>query len=469
MDKVLTMQYYSRTEIQEAIVKFSKNREIGTRFNTFYGKRPDVIEYLTDVKTLVKNGITSFHASEERWENPLLLGNDKLSTIEKNKNKIGWDLILDLDGLDFEYSRIVAIIIMDFLTIELNIKNVSIKFSGNKGFHIGIPFEAFSTKIGIDETRLLFPEIARKITTYLVYELKEKIARKLLEYENGIEKIAEKHGFELNDIIISDKSSLNFDWMKFIEIDTVLISSRHLFRMPYSLNEKSGLVSIPLNPKKIKEFTKKLAEPQNVFPKDYEEFEFLKYDSSYGKDADILMLKTLDFESENIDNSEEILKRLQKEKKGKEKGIIFEGDETGEIFEINENVEIKDFPQTINYILNNKFSDGKKRALFLLLTFLYSIKWDKENIEKIIYSWDNMQDEPLKEKYIKPQLKSFSAREKIISPPTFNNETYFKAIGIPQEIIENDKQKFKPIIAKTPLHYIFLLLKKQSKNKEKKN
>ena len=59
----------------------------------------------------------------------------------------------------------------------------------------------------------------------------------------------------------------------------------------------------------------------------------------------------------------------------KERGIIFEGEETGEIFEINETVELKDFPMTIMYVLNNKFPDGKKRALFFRLPFSKLLKY----------------------------------------------------------------------------------------------
>lgn len=463
MDKDLASEYYGRFDIQTAILKFAKNREIGARYTDYFGKRPDIIEYISDVRTLVKQGVTSFHASEERWANPLLLGDDKLTESEKNKNKIGWDLILDLDGLDFEYSRIVAIIIVEFLD-ELKIKNVSIKFSGNKGFHIGIPFEAFSAKIGLEETRLLFPNIARKITAYLVHELKGKIAKAILEYNGSLEIIAKKHQFQLSDIVINDNECLNFDWMKLIEIDTVLISSRHLFRMPYSLNEKSGLASIPVNLKKINEFKKDDAKPENVNPENYVNFEFLNYNPKYGKDADILLLNTLDAETEEH-GFDEVLKRYEKQKKGKERGIIFVGDSDQEIFEINENVELKDFPHTIMYVLNNKFPDGKKRALFLLLTFLHSIKWEEKNIQQIVTDWNSKQDEPLKNNYIQAQYSWFKAKEKIISPPSFDNENYFYGIGISKELIEEDKTKFKPTIAKTPLHYVYLLLKKQNKNK----
>ena len=50
----------------------------------------------------------------------------------------------------------------------------------------------------------------------------------------------------------------------FLDIDTVLISSRHMYRMPYSFNEKSGLVSIPIAEDSILSFTKMQALPQNV-------------------------------------------------------------------------------------------------------------------------------------------------------------------------------------------------------------
>ena len=106
MDKILPRKYYSRPEIEKAILSFAKDREIGVMFDGFFGKRPDVIEYVSDIRILVGKGVFSFHCSEERWANPLLLGNERLSVDERNKNRIGWDLILDLDGVDFIYSKL---------------------------------------------------------------------------------------------------------------------------------------------------------------------------------------------------------------------------------------------------------------------------------------------------------------------------------------------------------------------------
>jgi DNA primase catalytic subunit len=443
-------KYYGRDDIQKALLDFAKDREIAVMFDSYFGKRPDIIENIFDVKNFVKKGVRSFHSSEERWANPLLLGDNTLNEVERAKNRIGWDLILDLDGVDFELSRLLASIICDYLK-EIGIKSLSIKFSGNKGFHIGIPFEAFSEEIlGIGKTKDLFPDVARKITSYLIYELKNKVAKSILEKEGSIEKIAKKYGFNVEDLISNDPDSLNFNWMKLIEIDTILIASRHLFRMPYSLNEKSGLVSVPVKLSKIEEFDKNWAKPFNVKPEFNKQFEFLKYNKFDGKNADILLIKS--YEEDYLEKiSNESFKELKNYKRG------------NNIIEINEEINIKDFPETIKFVLENNFEDGKKRALFLLLTYLYSIKWSDENIEEMIYKWNQKQGNPLKKNYIQAQLSWFKIQQKKISPPNYDNDNYFKNIGIREDIIKKDRSKFPKIKSKNPLHTSYLML--QSKKK----
>lgn len=471
MDKTLAEKYYSRPEIQQAILKFAKDREVGTRFDGFYGKRPDMLEHISDVKDLVKKGIQSFHFSEERWANPLLLGNEKLSEEDKNKNRIGWDLILDLDGVDFIYSKIVGKIIIEYLN-EIGIKNVSTKFSGNKGFHIGIPFEAFSSEIiGIGKTSSLFPQAPRKIAIYLMVKLKEKISKAILEYDNGIENISKKYNIPIQDMLTENDE---FNYLKLIEIDTILISSRHLFRAPYSLNEKSGLVSIPVKNENINDFEKFLAKPEKIDPKRYENFEFLNYNPQYGKDANILLTKAYDSDlsPEDLIDVKDLEKRsLNSQKIIKSQYGKITSSANFEIaeFEINEEVDMKDFPKTILYTLENNFPDGKKRALFLLLTFLYSIKYSDETIGQLIEEWNSKQETPLKPNYIKAQITWFKAQNKTISPPNFNNDNYYKSIGIPKEIIEKDKKKFKNINIKNPLHYIFILLTEKASKQEEKD
>ena len=72
----MTHLYYSRPEIQEAIFKFSKNREISPRYFNGFGKRPDSFQYTEYVFELVKKVATSFHCSEEFWSNPLEIATD---------------------------------------------------------------------------------------------------------------------------------------------------------------------------------------------------------------------------------------------------------------------------------------------------------------------------------------------------------------------------------------------------------
>ena len=453
MDKSLAQKYYSMPEVQKAILDFAKDREIGVMFDGFFGKRPDVIENLQDIKTLVSKGVFSFHCSEERWTNPLLLGDEKAGEEDRNKNRAGWDLILDLDGVDFELSKIVAKIIIEYLQ-GLGIKNVSIKFSGNKGFHIGVPFEAFSANIiGIGETRTLFPEVARRIAALLVFDLKGQIAKEILETQGSIEEIAKKYNMEVNDLINEDEESLNFNWMKIIEIDTILIASRHLFRMPYSLNEKSELVSVPIKLEKVMEFEKHWAKPFRIKPEYHKSYMFLKYNPEHGKDADVLLTKA--YEDDYFDKiSQDTLDEFKSKKSGEF------------LLEINEEVDIKDFPNTIQYALNNSFEDGRKRAVFLLLTYLYSIKWDEKHIEDLIYEWNDNQEKGLKKNYVAAQISWFRIQQKTISPPNFDNDNYYKLIGIPIEIIEKDKHIFKNKSTKNPLHHTYLLL--QSKKKGKK-
>lgn len=452
-------KYYLRKEISEKILSFTKNREVAVRYGDYFGKRPTSIDYFLEYKNYVIKGATSFHISEERWENPLILSTS-LPKEELDKNRIGWDLILDLDGVDFVFSKIVGKIILDFFN-KLNIKNVTLKFSGNKGFHIGIPWEAFSKEIiGIGKTSFLFPQAPRKIVSYLMYELKDEISKQILDYFNGnVERIAEKYGFETKDLLIIEKGKKILNFLKLIEIDTILITQRHLFRMPYSINEKSGLVSIPVKKENIMDFEKFLAKPEKVNPENYKEFEFLSYNEKYGKDADILLIKAYEDDFENK-VSEEVIGLLNNNKNNLNFDLLN--------LEITTEIDYKDFPEVIKYILEHSFIDGKKRLLFVLLSFLHSINYSPQIIEKLIYEWNERQEKPLKEKYIETQMKWFIEKDNKRTPPNYDNDNYYLELGVPKEIIEKDKKKFKGKVAKNPLHYAYLFEQEKKRKEEQK-
>ena len=134
------LQFYARKDIQKEILKDAKDREVSFKFgDKGFGKRPDVLQFEGDVFELAKQGVTSFHISEERWSNPLDL-NTGMNRKDLDELRIGWDLILDIDG-PFEFSQVAAELLVDALKFH-DIENLAVKFSGNKGFHLAIPFES---------------------------------------------------------------------------------------------------------------------------------------------------------------------------------------------------------------------------------------------------------------------------------------------------------------------------------------
>ncbi|MEK6847726.1 MAG: hypothetical protein AABX50_01215, partial [Nanoarchaeota archaeon] len=89
--KKITHLYYSRKDIQKAIFQFSANREIAPSYMMeAFGKRPDTFQYPGDIFELVKNGATSFHCSEELWQDPLKIVTG-MNEKQLNGLRIGWD------------------------------------------------------------------------------------------------------------------------------------------------------------------------------------------------------------------------------------------------------------------------------------------------------------------------------------------------------------------------------------------
>jgi hypothetical protein len=128
----ITLAYYSRPEIKQAIFDFSKNRECVPRYFEGFGKRPDSFQYPSDIFEFTKKGATSFHCSEELWSDPLEISTE-LSQKEFNEIRVGWDLLLDIDSPYLEYSKIFADLLVKTLKSH-KIKNFGVKFLVQKGF-----------------------------------------------------------------------------------------------------------------------------------------------------------------------------------------------------------------------------------------------------------------------------------------------------------------------------------------------
>ena len=181
--QIIAPAYYSRKDIQEAIYNFCKNRETVPNFNKeFFGKRPDTLDYPSDIMALVKKGATSFHCSEEIWKNPLEISTD-MTPEQYNVIREGWDFLIDIDSKYLDYSQIAAKLIIKFLEYN-GIKNVGIKFSGSKGFHIIVPWKAFPKEFNGIATKEKFPEWPRAIAEYVSENIHDKLFFAILIYVN---------------------------------------------------------------------------------------------------------------------------------------------------------------------------------------------------------------------------------------------------------------------------------------------
>jgi len=351
--------YYSRDDVKKALFEFSQNRECIPRYFEGFGKRPDAFQYKSDALEHVKNGATSFHSSEEIWEDPLELSTEH-SEEQFNELRTGWDLLLDIDSPYLEYSKIYADLIVKTLKFH-GIENLSIKFSGSKGFHIIVPWKAFPDEIYGQKTKDMFPEWPRTICEYLTEITQQKLADAIFENEN-LKDLAKKTGKHHEELLIteclgcnrpaikktlitwlcphcknqivnlegtfnnrkkskcpdcrqdldeifrkethscefcqitSEKTPDNFAKTRektesLIEADLILVAPRHLFRMPYSLHEKTALSSIVIDKDKIKDFQIKDAHALKVEIKNF-------YPTPEPGEAKELLLQALDWKEQ---------------------------------------------------------------------------------------------------------------------------------------------------------------------------
>ncbi len=465
------LSYYKRKDIQEAIAEASQDKEVvGSFGGKGYAKRPDVIQYPQDVMELVKNGITSFHASEELWHNPLLLTTD-MKRSDQDELRKGWDLVLDIDCPFWDFSKIIAYLFIRALK-DHGIRSVSCKFSGNKGFHIGVPFEAFPKRVDDVEINRLFPEGPRKIALYLLDYASKRYVKvdndKIFFGENikfsfqkikeitskGIEELTEMFCSECDRKLGEEKKAkekqskcpacggiLTFNrefgyyqcekcrkiekyegegstlcscgssnyYRKFnpqsiIEVDTILISSRHLYRAPYSFHEKSQLISIPINPDTVLNFDKDGAEPSKV---EISKFKFLDRKTARTNEARKLILQAFDFKIKS-EEEEDGKVNLKTE-------FVIPGEALPEEY----------FPPCIKKMLKG-LTDGRKRALFLLTNFMVSVGWSYEEIEKRLDDWNKVNAEPLREVNIKSHLRYHKRNKKKVLPPNCDRTMYYK-------------------------------------------
>jgi DNA primase catalytic subunit len=480
--RTMTKLYYANPKIQEAMVEFSKNREVSPRYFEGFGKRPDILIYPSDILGLVQRGATSFHCSEEIWNDPMQLSSE-ITREQMDEIRKSWDLLIDIDSPYLDISKEAAKLVIETLE-KYGIKNYGLKFSGNKGFHIIVSGEAFPREYEGKKMKESFPEWPRAITEFLFHEIKPEFRKRVgkimsfssLEKDKEVIRIYCKQcnnvaskgklmklscpvcglNMERRDVknsnrrlrclnsncagvlevieskeyyfcekcmdIENDKHHLSsnkypelFEEIRgeladeHAELDLVLVAPRHLFRMPYSLHEKTALVSAVMTKNEIDGFL-----PKDAFP---------------------LKVKVLNFMPTNTENeAEKLLNAAMNWKKTVSKNedkfdstkykspIKYEKIDTSKL---DENM----FPNSIKKLLKG-LNDGKKRGLFVLLTFLRTLNYNPEQIYTKIIEWNKLNVPPLKEGYVKSQIDWHLKQKKNILPPNYENDAFYRDIGI---------------------------------------
>ena len=183
----IAISYYSRKDVLSAIYGFSNKREIVPRYYEGFGKRPDILQYPSDIFSMAKRGATSFHCSEELWNDPLQLAIG-LTQNKLNELRAGWDLIIDIDCKWIYYSKKATQAIIQVLNNH-GVKNVGIKFSGNKGFHIIIPWNSFPKDFGGEKTSDKFPEYPRAVINYIKEKSRKYLEKAISDTEQDFKKV----------------------------------------------------------------------------------------------------------------------------------------------------------------------------------------------------------------------------------------------------------------------------------------
>ncbi len=351
--------------------------------------------------------------------------------------------------------------------------------SGNKGFHIIIPWKAFPEEVYGQKTKDMFPEWPRAICNYLSKIIQPKLAEKIFEQEDSLKEIAKRTGKKQEELLITEclschkpaekrelvtwecpncknevimlrktkripkcpnddcRNSLveikskEIFYCKFcdinsnkepdmfakerqkteslIEADLILVAPRHLFRMPYSLHEKTALSSIVIDKEKVKEFQITDAKP---FKKDIKNF----YPDAKPDEARELLLQALDLKEQN-----EATEKFQIKPKPKEFNNIKKDYKQVKI----PNPTIDLYPPCIKNILKGVKQDGRKRALFVLINFFKSLGLDNEELETQINEWNEKNYKPLKQGYVRSQLYWHNKQNSRLPPncdkPNYND------------------------------------------------
>lgn len=466
MDQRDVLAYYSRKDVQEFLLNFCKGREVAGVFASgAFSERPNVLKYPGDIMHMVREGVVAFHGSVERWSNPMNLKSD----VDYNDLRAGWELILDFDCEQTDHGKVAAKVFRDVLA-GFGVSNISLKFTGGTGFHLGVPWESIPEKVTYDvqsasahamadrpksrysggvivtstprgkkyvsprsgwkaaeeasyiSTAQQFPELGRRVLEFLKLEGEQKLREALLE-KWSMDELAAAVGRPVD--ALKDKD-MGLNPYKVVGVDSVLISPRHLFRLPYSLHEKSGLVSLPFKFGDLDSFSKEHAFHENVKV----EMGFLGITASGSPprqdDAAKLFTRAIEWAVEQ--------KKFEQKTALETRGRSRHAPTPCELF-----------PPCIKNILNG-LSDGRKRALFILTNFLRTENWEQEAIEVLLKGWNERNNPHLPESLLANHLRSVEKKPPV-PPPNCVQDGWYEDFEVckPDETCGQNKGVKNPV------------------------
>ncbi|MCD6215462.1 MAG: hypothetical protein J7J92_00095 [Candidatus Aenigmarchaeota archaeon] len=423
------LRHYSN--VADKILAVSRDREVVGAFpDGSYSKRPNIIQYKSDIIEMVRHGVCSFHGSVERWVNPMSLASDN-----HDKLRIGWDFILDIDSkLGIEEAKLAAELIISVFK-NYGIKNYGLKFSGRRGFHLVLPWEMFPKEINSKPLAKNYPNYPKILASFIRKEIEQELIRKL---------IALKGAKQLMEILEEPPEKISPYYFVEVEKDW---GSRHMFRMPFSFNEKTWLVSLPITKRELKTFKPEYATPENSIKTNTKFFNNVEKDEALN-----LLIDALDWFSSLKKDKQNIRKRkiIQWEKK----------------------ITEPFFPPCIKNILAG-LEDGRKRSLFTLITFLKMMNWSWKDIEDKLFEWNKKNNQPLAENLILGQLR-WNQQQKSILPPNCagdgraTNELFYGFVCKPDKLCKHIKNPVSyPFKKMKQMGYLKKKAKKQKKPVEK--
>ncbi|QQG39990.1 MAG: hypothetical protein HYS81_01090 [Candidatus Aenigmatarchaeota archaeon] len=412
------LTYYSNPVVLEQILSHAKNREVSVALeNGGHMTRPNVLVYERDILELVRKGATSFHGTVEHWKNPLLLRTG-ISSADMKDLRTGWDMIIDIDSsIGLDASKLAALRVLDLLR-SYGVE-ATVKFSGNRGFHIGVPWESLPKTIDYEPATHQFPKVPRIVASYIKETVKDRLFADLKKSKGSLHELME----ELGDVQATTLSPYLF-----VDIESNW-GERHLFRLPYSLNEKTWLASVPLARTELDSFKIEYASPERAVK--YKPQGFL----APGGDADSLVVAAMDWHASRVkEERKETTKHVKRTK------------------EVPESV----FPPCIKLIMGG-LADGRKRSVLVLVNFLQQMNWPWEKIDAAVREANAKNKPPLSDTYVNTQLNWFrrsAETGRSLLPPNCANDAFYTGYNICQPD-ERCKRGTETIQIKNPVSYPF--------------